>query len=49
MISRLQGDKCFLNVNGIDRGTRQRSWLRHYVTSRKVAGSLCDEVVVFLN
>jgi hypothetical protein len=26
-------------------GTRQRSWLRHYATSRKVAGSSPDEVV----
>jgi hypothetical protein len=26
------------------RGTRYRSWLRHYATSRKVAGSNPDEV-----
>jgi hypothetical protein len=31
------------------RGTRQRSWLRHYATSRKVAGSIPDEVIGFLN
>jgi hypothetical protein len=29
------------------RGTRYRSWLRHYATSRKVAGS--DEDIGFLN
>jgi hypothetical protein len=28
-------------------GTRQRSWLRHYATSRKVAGSSPDEVDFF--
>jgi hypothetical protein len=26
------------------RATRQRSWLRHYATSRKVAGCSQDEV-----
>jgi hypothetical protein len=30
-------------------GTRLRSWLRHYATSRKVAGSIPDEVVGFFN
>jgi hypothetical protein len=30
-----------------DRGTRYRSWLRHYATSRKVAGSIPDEVIRF--
>jgi hypothetical protein len=29
--------------------TRYRSWLRHYATSRKVAGSILDEVVGFFN
>jgi hypothetical protein len=27
----------------------QRSWLRHYATSRKVAGSIPDEVIGFFN
>jgi hypothetical protein len=26
-----------------------RSWLRHYATSRKVAGSISDEVIGFFN
>jgi len=26
-------------------GTRWRSWLRHYATSRKVAGSIPDDVI----
>jgi hypothetical protein len=30
-------------------GTRSRSWLRHYVTNRKVAGSIRDEVIAFFN
>jgi hypothetical protein len=29
--------------------TRQRSWLRHYVTSRKAVGSIPDEVIGFFN
>jgi hypothetical protein len=28
-------------------GTRSRNWLKHYVTSRKVAGSRPDEVNEF--
>jgi hypothetical protein len=28
-------------------GTRQRSWLRHYATSREVVGSIPDEVDFF--
>jgi hypothetical protein len=28
-------------------GTRQRSWLRHYITSRKVAGSILVEIIGF--
>jgi hypothetical protein len=30
-------------------GTLQCSWLRHYATSRKVMGSIPDEVVAFFN
>jgi hypothetical protein len=30
-------------------GTRWRSWLRHYATNRKVAGSIPDEVTGFFN
>jgi hypothetical protein len=30
-------------------GTRWRSWLRHYATSRKVAGSNPDEVTGFFS
>jgi hypothetical protein len=30
-------------------GTRLRSWLRHYARSRKVAGSIPDEIIKFLN
>jgi hypothetical protein len=30
-------------------GTRKRSWLRHYATSRKVAGSILDESIGFFN
>jgi hypothetical protein len=30
-------------------GTPQRSWLRHYATSRKVAGLIPDEVIRFFN
>jgi hypothetical protein len=30
-------------------GTRQRSWLRHYATNRKVVGSSPDEVIGFFN
>jgi hypothetical protein len=31
----------------LKRGTRWRSWLRHYATSRKVAGSISNEVMGF--
>jgi hypothetical protein len=36
-----------LNCRGrtVDYVTRWRSWFRHYVSSRKVAGSLSDEIV----
>jgi hypothetical protein len=30
-------------------GMRYRSWLRHYATSRKVAGSILDEVIGIFN
>jgi hypothetical protein len=30
-------------------GTRERGWLMHYAASRKVAGSILDEVTGFLN
>jgi hypothetical protein len=29
--------------------TRWRGWLRHYATSRKVAGSIPDEVIIFFD
>jgi hypothetical protein len=31
------------------KGTRYRSWLRHYATNRKVVGSIPDEVIGFFN
>jgi hypothetical protein len=34
---------CFVTFGG----TRWRSWLRNYVTSRKVVGSIPDEVIGF--
>jgi hypothetical protein len=33
----------------LEGGTQKRSWLRHYATSQKVAGSNSDEVVGFFN
>jgi hypothetical protein len=30
-------------------GTRKRSWLKHYATSRKAVGSIPDEVIEFFN
>jgi hypothetical protein len=30
-------------------GTRKRSWLGHYATSRKVADSIPDEIIGFFN
>jgi hypothetical protein len=39
---------CYLTVYSLG-GTRYRSWLRHYVISRKVAGSIPDEVTGFFN
>jgi hypothetical protein len=31
------------------RGTRQRSWLRHYATGRKTSASIPDDVIGFFN
>jgi hypothetical protein len=31
------------------RGTRQHSWLRHYATSRNIAGSIANEVIQLFN
>ena len=36
----------FVNNALLARGTRWRSWLRHYATSRKVAGSIPDGVII---
>jgi hypothetical protein len=33
----------------IDGGTRWRSWLRHYDTIRKIAGSHPDEIIGFFS
>jgi hypothetical protein len=38
---------CFISVYTL--GTRYRSRLRHYDTSRKIAGSIPDEVIGFFN
>jgi len=37
------------NITYLSRGTRCRSWLRHCATSRKVAGSIPNSVIVFLH
>jgi hypothetical protein len=39
----------FLKSHSMDGGMRYRSWLGHYPTSRKVAGSIPDEVTGFFN
>jgi hypothetical protein len=39
----------FSYVSYINGGTRQRRQLRHYATSRKVAGSILEEVIGFFN
>jgi hypothetical protein len=39
----------FLVSTKLGRGTRQRSWFRHYATSRKVTGSIPDQVIGFFN
>jgi hypothetical protein len=36
-----------LDLSALNRGTRWRSWLRHYATSRMVAGSIPEEVIVY--
>jgi hypothetical protein len=38
-----------IKVISVARGTRQRSWLRHYTISRKVAVSIPDEVTGISN
>jgi hypothetical protein len=40
---------CFMPPLPYSGGTRYRSWLRHYATRRKVAGSSPDEVIGFFN
>jgi hypothetical protein len=47
----LATDCCYkrLEVHFVKNGGTQRSWLRHYATSRKVAGSIPDEVIGFFN
>jgi hypothetical protein len=39
----------YLKTNRERGGTRYRRWLRHCATSRKVAGSIPDEVIVFFS
>jgi hypothetical protein len=38
-----------MGYNSSAGGTRWPSWLKHYATSRKVAGSIPDKVIGFLN
>jgi hypothetical protein len=40
------GFQCNITFMG---GTRQRGWLKHYATSRRVAGLIPDEVIGFFN
>jgi hypothetical protein len=40
---------CIISIPLPGWGTRCRSWLRHYATSRKVAGSIPDELIGFFN
>jgi hypothetical protein len=42
-------NRFFLISTNLITGTRSRSWLRHYATSRKVAGSIPDEVINWSN
>jgi hypothetical protein len=35
----------FVSLSLAFRGTCQSTWLRHYATSRKVAGSIPDEII----
>jgi hypothetical protein len=46
--SRKLGSQSF-HFTAFQRGMWERSWLRHYVTSRKVVGSIPDEVIGLLN
>jgi hypothetical protein len=39
----------FVQCTGIERGTRCRSWLRHYATSQKVAGLIPVDVIGIFN
>jgi hypothetical protein len=41
--------EVYLHVLLVSGGTRWRSWLGHYATSRKVADSFPDEVTEFFN
>jgi hypothetical protein len=43
----LCGTQKYRQSSSIVRGTQLRSWLRHYVTSREVVGSVPDEVTGF--
>jgi hypothetical protein len=40
-------DKLQIGLNTEKLGTRERSWLRNYATSRKVADSILDVVIGF--
>jgi hypothetical protein len=40
-------NSCFYEL--YEEGKRLRSWLRHYATRRKVAGSIPDEVIGLFN
>jgi hypothetical protein len=41
--------QTYVLLTTINRRTRQRSWLRHYGTSLKVAGSIPDKAIGFFN
>jgi hypothetical protein len=41
------GNACNILVG--KKGTRYHSWLRHYVSSRKVTGAIPDEVIDVFN
>jgi hypothetical protein len=45
----LSPPRHFGTIPLLTRGTRQRSWLRSYSASRKVAGLIPDEVIVFFS
>jgi hypothetical protein len=47
----LKESECFClfrSAYTVIRGTRERSWLRHYATNRKIGGSSPDVVDIFL-